>query len=196
MWIFPSVLLITGSSEAILGISLRVCSRIYIHIYTFIREIPREGVQEVEKLIDCKSNERDLLLSLVERLELNVPTKRNRDYVHKPRLVDGAPLESCMLSDRDNDSHNAINPFLALQSNEAARRRRATSLTVNYRLIEWRLNAVGEKHRRGYTRRLFQSSAYSSLFLPSPTFVVIKIQIEIPFDGQLFKFRSNLSRVF
>lgn len=81
------------------------------------------------------------LSSLVERLELNVPTKRNRDYVHKPRLVDGAPLESCMLSDRDNDSHNAINPFLALQSNEPARRRRATSLTVNYRLIEWRLNA-------------------------------------------------------
>lgn len=154
---------------------------VYIYIYTFIREIPREGVQEVEKLIDCKSNERDPLLSLVERLELNVPTKRNRDYVHKPRLVDGAPLESCMLSDRDNDSHNAIN-----------------SLTVNYRLIEWRLNAVGEKHRRGYTRRLFQSSAYSSLFLPSPIFVVIKIQIEIeiPFDGQLFKSRSNLSRVF
>lgn len=109
---------------------------VYIYIYTFIREIPREGVQEVEKLIDCKSNERDPLLSLVERLELNVPTKRNLDYVHKPRLVDGAPLESCMLSDRDNDSHNAINPFLALQSNEAARRRRATSLTVNYRLIE------------------------------------------------------------
>lgn len=195
MWIFPSVLLITGSSEAILGISLRVCSCIYIHIYTFIREIPREGVQEVEKLIDCKSNERDPLLSLVERLELNVPTKRNRDYVHKPRLVDGAPLESCMLSDRDNDSHNAINPFLALQSNEAARRRRATSLTVNYRLIEWRLNAVGEKHRRGYTRRPFQSN--SSLFLPSPSFVIkIQIEIEIPFDGQLFKSRSNLSRVF
>lgn len=46
-----------------------------------------------------------------------------------------------MLSDRDNDSHNAINPFLGLQSNDRAHDVPA-SLTVNYRLMERRRGKV------------------------------------------------------